>query len=192
MNLGRGRNRALPLALSIIALAFGAIACGEEEETELRDGKEIVFVVEGEPIELGDLRFNVQLTRFLNPNDTEDSEYLEGLPAPGAGKDYLAVFMEVENEGDEDLRLPSAVEMEIEDTTDQVFDPIETDSLFALELGSTIEAGGEVPSSNTAAASGPVQGSIVLFLVDKVVSENRPLELKILADGEEGLIELDI
>ena len=192
MNLGRGRNRGLALSLSVAALAFGAVACGEEGETTTVDGKELAFVVEGEPLELGDLRFNVQLTRFLNPNDTEDAEYLEGLPDPSAGQDYLAVFMEVENEGDEDLQLPSAVEMEIEDTTDKVFDPIETDSLFALDLGATIEAGGRQPEPNTAAASGPVQGSIVLFLVDREVSENRPLELKILADGEEGLIELDI
>jgi hypothetical protein len=183
MNPGRGPKRALASTVAITALLLGVAACGEEEETH---------VVEGEPIELGDLHFNVQLTRFLNPNDTEDAEYLEGLPAPPPGKDYLGVFMEVENEGDDDLRLPSATGMHIEDTTGQTYEPVETESLFSLDLGGTIEAGSEAPETNTAARSGPVQGAIVLFLVDKDVSNNRPLELSLLADGAEGTIELDI
>jgi hypothetical protein len=192
MNPGRGRHKALACALAALALTLGAAACGTEEETELVDGKEVAFVVEGEPIELGDLRFNVQITRFLNPNDTEDSEYLEGLPDPPPGMDYLAVFMEVENEGDAELKLPSAEEMEIKDTTGAVYAPIETESLFALDLGGTIAAGDTAPATDTAAASGPVKGAFALFLVDQAVNENRPLELEILADGEEGVIELDI
>ena len=50
---------------------MGVAACGAEEETELVDGEEIHSVVEGEPLELGDLGFNVALTRFLNPEDTD-------------------------------------------------------------------------------------------------------------------------
>ena len=59
------------IALSLLAaiLVAGALgACGsEEEETQ---------VAEGEPLELGGLSYNVQLTRFLNPDDAEDAEYL--------------------------------------------------------------------------------------------------------------------
>ncbi len=178
--------------LAIASLALGVVACGADEETGEIDGKEVTRVVEGEPIELGDLRFNVQLTRFFNPNDVEDAEYLRGLPPPPLGKDYLAVFMQVKNEGDDDLRLPSAAEMEVEDTIGAKYTPIETNSVFALALGDPIPARGEVPSAETAAANGPTQGAFVLFLVDEDVSENRPLELTILADGEEGIIELDL
>lgn len=180
---GRGRVRALALVVAAAALMTGAVACGEEEHTHVK---------EGEPIELGDLLFNISITRFLNPTDTEDSEYLEGLPAPPPGEDYLAVFMSVENEGDDDLRLPTADEVEVEDTTGAVYEPIETESLFALDLGGPIESGGEAPESDTAARSGPVQGAFILFLVDRTVSENRPLEMLIHADGEDGTIELDI
>jgi hypothetical protein len=75
--------RPLAVPLAAAALTLGVAACGAEEETEtLEDGTEVSFVVEGEPIELGDLRVNVQLTRFLNPNDIEDAQYLEGLPPP--------------------------------------------------------------------------------------------------------------
>jgi hypothetical protein len=171
------------LALAIAALALGATACGEEEEET---------VVEGEPIELGDLHFNVQITRVLNPTDVEDAEYLEGLPEPPPGQDYLAVFMEVENEGDEAATLPTAEQMEIKDTTGATFEPVESESLFALELGATVEGGGEVPAEDTAAASGVVQGAFVLFLVDQAAQQNRPLELELEADGERGAIELDL
>lgn len=183
MNPGRGRHRGLAIVLAITSLALGASACGSEEED---------LVVEGEPIELGDLRFNVQLTRLLNPTDAEDSEYLRGVPQPPPEQDYLAVFMEVDNEGDEPTRLPAASDIEVRDSLGTAFEPVETESLFALELGAPIEAGGQAPAEDTAARSGPVQGAFVLFLIDQQAPENRPLELEIEADGEHGTIELDI
>ncbi len=178
-----GRKRALA-ALAALTLALGAAACGSDEESG--------HVVEGEPIELGDLLFNVQLTRFLNPADVEDSEYLEGLPAPPLGEDYLGVFMEVENEGDGPAPMPSASEMKVVDTTGEEFDPIETDTVFAFPFGIEVESGGQVPIEDTAAASGPVQGSLVLFLLTTEAAENRPLELELSADGHDGVVELDI
>jgi hypothetical protein len=188
-----GRRLKLTAAAALAALlALGATACGSEEETTTIDDQEAHVVVEGEPLELGDLHFNVAITRFLNPDDIEDAEYLEGLSDPAAEADYLAVFMTVENEGDEDLALPAAEEVKVEDTTGAVYDPVETDSIFALELGAPIPAGGEAPAEDTAAASGPVQGSFILFEIPKDAQENRPLELEIEADGELGIIELDL
>lgn len=192
MILGRGRKRALPAVLCAAAVAAFAAGCGSEEETTTTDGQAAKLVVEGEPLELGDLRFNVAITRFLNPSDVEDAEYLEGLPAPPVGSDYLAVFMTIENEGDDDLIIPAAEGMTVEDTGGQLYEPIETDSLFALELGADLPAGGEAPEADTAAAGGPVQGSFVLYLIPKEAQELRPLELEIDADGELGIIELDL
>jgi hypothetical protein len=183
MDLGSSRTRRLALALAAAALLGLAAGCGEEEHSE---------VVEGEPLELGDVHYNVQLTRFLNPTDREDSEYLEGLPRPPAGQEYLGVFLEVENQGDEPATLPSADELVVTDTTGQEFEPIETDTVFGLELGETIGPDEEAPLADTAAAAGPVQGALVVFLVDEGVSENRPLELTIAPPGEEGRVELDI
>ena len=81
------RLAAATIAL-VLALSLALAACGEEETHE---------VFEGEPLELGELGYNVQLTRFLNPDDVEDAEYLVGQPPPETGKDYLGVFMVVEN-----------------------------------------------------------------------------------------------
>lgn len=194
MNLGRGRKLAVLTALCGVAGVAVASGCdGAEEETTTNDaGQEAALVVEGEPLELGDLHFNVAITRFLNPNDIEDAEYLEGLPPPAVNEDYLAVFMTVENEGDSEQSLPSASEIEAKDIDDQVFEPIETDSLFALDLGAPLPAGGEAPEPDSAAASGPVKGSFVLFLIPKEAQELRPIELEITGDGEHGIIELDL
>jgi hypothetical protein len=182
--MSHGRKGALVLAL-VAALGVVAAGCGEEETSE---------VVEGEPLELGELAINVQLTRFLNPNDREDGEYLEGqrIPPP-EGRDYLAVFMEIENESDEEQRIPAADEIEVIDTTGATYEPLPSDTVFALDLGATLGPHEELPLEDTAAQSGPTQGSIVLFLVNQDVAENRPLELEFLeGDQVEAKVELDI
>jgi hypothetical protein len=181
---GRGRTGALAVALSLAALLVGAAGCGEEEKKD---------VVEGEPLELGELRFNVQLTRFLNPSDQEDAAYLEGQQVPPpAGQDYLGVFVEIDNEGDRDERIPAATDLSVVDTTGQAFEAVDSSSQFALELGGNIDPHSEVPAPDTPAASGPTQGSIVLFLVSSGIGENRPLELEIDHQGEDATVELDI
>ena len=48
------------------------------------------------------------------------------------------------------------------------------------------------PAPGTAAANGPAQGALVIFLLDEGVSENRPLKLEIEHEGETGEITLDI
>lgn len=179
----RKATRSALAALSVAAISLALAACGEEETSH---------VVEGEPIELGDLRFNVQLTRYLNSNDLEDQDFLVRQPVAPPGKSYLGVFMEAENEGDDDVTLPSRLEMEVVDTTDARYDPIDSDNIFGFPFGATLAPGEEVPLPDSAAANGPVNGSIVIFLVDDSVNENRPLELDLLADGDEGTIELDL
>jgi hypothetical protein len=184
MNPGRGRTGALAIALSLAVVLVGAAGCGEEEKKD---------VVEGEPLELSDLKLNVQITRFLNPSDREDGDYLAGQQVPPpAGQEYLGVFIEIDNEGSEDARLPTAADLRVVDTTGQAYEALDSDSPFALDLGGNIDAHSEVPAPDTPAASGPTQGSIVLFLVPANVGENRPLELEISYQGEDGTIELDI
>jgi hypothetical protein len=174
------------LALScVLALALvGAVGCGNDL------GKE---AEEGVPIQLGDLKFNVQETRFLNPAQPDDQEYLAGqqLPTPPS-KAYLGVFLTVHNQGDHVDTLPTNSEMSIVDTTGAAYQSIPSHTDFAAPLGTQIAAGGDIPIPDTAAASGPTQGAIVLFLVDQGITENRPLKLEIEHQGETGEITLDI
>ena len=164
---------------------MGVAGCGGEEESH--EGEE------GVPIEIGELEFNIQLSRFLNPTDTQDSEYLAGqrVPPP-AGESYLSVSMTVENKSDDPVRLPTVAQMSVVDTTGAAFEALPSDTDFAVPLGSEIPGDGEVPAPGSAAHSGPTQGAIALFLVDQEVPENRPLELEIEHEGETATVTLDI
>ena len=110
------------LALAVVLAASALSACGAEEESE---------VVEGEPIEVGGLAYNIQITRFLNPDDTEDSEYLVGQPPAPPGTSYLGVFMVIENETEEPM--PSAADYKVVDTLEASSSVVESESPYALE-----------------------------------------------------------
>lgn len=174
-------RRLAPLILLAAALYLLA-GCGEEKELD---------VPEGEPVEIGELSYNVRLTRFLTPADREDEAYLVGQPDSPAGQAYLGVFLRIENEGDARAR-PSA-KMYVKDTRDSTYQPRESTSLYALDLDKVIGPGDHVPVPGTTAASGDAGGLMMLFLVPDSASTNRPLELVIPGEGGvEGKVELDI
>ena len=82
--------------------------------------------------------------------------------------------------------------MSVVDTTGAAYQSIPSHTDFAAPLGSPLAAGADIPAPGTAAANGPTQGAIVLFLVNEGVTENRPLKLEIDSQGETGEITLDI
>src|SRR6266480_5998828 len=87
-----GHKGALALAFVLALALLGVTGCGNDL------GKE---ADEGVPIQLGDLQITVQETRFLNPAQPDDKEYVAGqkLPLP-ASKAYLGVFLTIHNQGD--------------------------------------------------------------------------------------------
>ena len=173
------------LAFALALALVGVAGCGGEDELHEAE--------EGVPIDVGDLEFNIQFTRFLNPTDAEDSEYLAGQTVPPpTGESYLAVFMTIENTTDEEVRLPGEGQMGVVDTTGAAYEAIPSDTDFAVPLGTTLPGDGEVPEPGSAGATGPTEGAIALFLVDREIPENRPLELEIEHEGETGTVTLDI
>jgi hypothetical protein len=102
------------------------------------------------------------------------------------------VFMTIENTTDEEVRLPGEGQMDVVDTTGAAYEAIPSDTDFAVPLGTTLPGDEEVPELGSAGATGPTEGAIVLFLVDREVSENRPLELEIEHEGETGTVTLDV
>jgi hypothetical protein len=179
-----GYKGALALAFVLALTLVGVAGCGSDE------GKE---ADEGVPIKLGDLEINVQETRFLNPSQPDDREYLQGqqLPTP-AGQNYLGVFLTIKNHDDTEVRLPTNAQVSVTDTTGSAYESIPSHTPFAAPLGTELAAGADIPAPDTAAAGGPVQGALVLFLLPQGVSENRPLKLEIEFEGETGEITLDI
>jgi hypothetical protein len=170
------------LCLCASALVF--VACGEHDSTH---------VTEAETLELGEVGYRVQITRFLNPEDVEDAQYLDGLPdEAGNGKAYLGVFLRIVNEGSSTYQVPSRGDFTVTDTDGQEFSPVSQNTPFSLVLGDRIPPGGELPLPDSAAGAGPIEGAMVLFVVDTSIAENRPVELEIDSDGNKGSIELDI
>jgi hypothetical protein len=169
-------------ALVLGVSALGVSACGYES-----DEKE---VVEGEPVTLGEVKYNVVFSRFLNRNDTEDSSYLVGQPPPPKGSAYFGVFFEVQNEHDEAQPLPDS--FTIHDAEHTAYESIESESLYAFPLGGEVEAEEQIPVLDSTAQQGPLEGSLVLFLLPDSVSSNRPLVLEIEGPEGPGEVSLDL
>lgn len=172
----RRRRLVLPLlaALALAALALFVSACGYSSNSK--------EVVEGEVVELGELKYQVIFSRFLNLNDNEDSAYLVGQPPPPKGSSYFGVFLEVQNESEETQELADS--FTITDAGRQTFEAIPTESLYAFPLGGVVESQEPVPSPDSTPQQGPIEGSLVLFELPSSASENRPLTLSI--PGPEG------
>ena len=115
------RTLVAPLATfcAVLGLALPIAGCGDEDADD-----EVPEVVEGEPLELGELIYNVAITRFLNPNIVEDEAYLEGAPEEPKGMSYLGVFLLIKNEGEEEIR--SAQNYAVLDGSHRVYEPVET------------------------------------------------------------------
>jgi hypothetical protein len=177
-------RRFLPLlaASALLALPLLLVACGASSDSK--------DVVEGEPVELGELQYNVVFSRFLNPNDNEDSAYLVGQPQAPPGSAYFGVFLEVQNESDEPQALADS--FTIVDADKQTFDAIESESLYALPFGGEVEAEEQVPILDSTAQQGPIEGSLVIFELPASASENRPLTLEIPGPDGPATVTLDL
>jgi hypothetical protein len=182
--MSSNRRFALPLlaALALAVLAVGVSACGYSSDSK--------HVVEGEPVELGELSINVTFSRYLNPNDNEDAAYLVGQEPPPKGYSFFGVFLEVQNESDEVQHLPTMWITDAEGTEHAAFP---SKSLYALQFGGEVEPGEQVPVLDSTADLGPIEGSVVIFRLPESVSENRPLTLHVQAAGdEEAKVTLDL
>jgi hypothetical protein len=163
--------------LALLLLAVGVSACGYESDSK--------HVVEGEGVELGELKYIVTFSRYLNPNDNEDEAYLVGQKEAPKGETYFGVFFEVQNESDEPQVLPES--LTITDVDDNEFEVLPSESIFALPFGGEVESEEQIPRLDTAPQLGPIEGSLALFLLPESASENRPLTLHIPdEEGEEG------
>jgi hypothetical protein len=170
----------IALAALLVPLSLVAAGCGDKPSD----------VEEGEPLELGGLIYNVSITRFLNPNNVEDKAYLVGQDPPPKGFDYLGVFLTIKNDSDEDL--PSAHTYQIYDTTGDVFRPLKSKSLFALDIGANVPVDEELPIEDSTAATGPIESALLLYLVPETAPDNRPLNMDIQSVLGDGTVKLDL
>lgn len=180
------RNRFLGLVLAVFLLVpgFALAACGSTEHSK-------TGIVEGEPVALGDLQYNVLFTRPLNPNDVEDSQYLVGKKPAPPNYSYIGVFLQVKNLNDDQAgTVPESYT--IRTTSGKEYTNLPSRSAYALEPGGTVDAGGRLPVIDSTAQVGPIEASMLLFRVADESMEQRPVELIIEGEGGPATVELDL
>ena len=177
----------------VLALAAGCAVAAAVAAAGCSSTQTKLAVAEGTPVTLGNLQYNVQISRYLNPSDPEDQAYLQGAPPLPRADYYLGIFLQVHNESSTTKQsLPTRYE--VTDTEHTTYLPVPLTNDFSLPLSGDVAAGRALPNPESAAANGPIQGSMLLFLIHRSSSENRPLTLKIpaAANGTPARISLDI
>jgi len=170
-----------PAALAIVAV-FALAACGDSH-TRVTTGTYAGESGKNAPyLNVGPLVYEVQLSRELNPANIEDATYLKGLTPAEAhlapGQEWFAVFIQVWNHTSS--ALPAANELTVSDTQNNIYQPIVPDSEneFAYR-GGLVPAKGELPLPESVASQGATGGAVLLYKIQVVSLDNRPLELKI-------------
>ena len=176
------RLRKLTLLALVLLAASALTACGDSH-TKVTTGTYAGESGEAAPyLDVGPLVYEVQLSRQLNPFSTEDAAYLQGLsPAQQKlepGQEWFAVFLQVYNHGSK--ALPAASDLTITDTQGNRYQPIvpAPANQFAYRAGS-VPSKGRLPILDSVASDGTTQGALLLFKIQTVSLDNRPLELKI-------------
>lgn len=165
------------LCLLALALSLGLSACGSERGPQI-DAKD-----EGLYIDAGPLTYQVQISRQMNPSDIEDRTYFQGLPPatppPTPKQEWFGVWLQVKNEGKQPAQ--SAKSFRIVDTLGHSYTPLPLLPVnpFAYQP-LTLQPGAFQPAANSAARSSATQGALVLFKLDTIVSQSRPLIFEVL------------
>ncbi|HEY7892900.1 MAG TPA: hypothetical protein VIC05_11895 [Solirubrobacteraceae bacterium] len=188
----------LILLLSALGVCLALGACGDSH-TKVTGGTYAGESGANAPyLDVGPLVYEVQLSRQLNPNNAEDSVYLEGLSptqrALGAGEEWFAVFMQIYNHSGRTE--PVSRSLTISDTQGDVYFPVVpgASNPFAYR-GGQLAAKSRLPELNTTAADGPTQGTLLLYKIKITSLDNRPLLLKIVDPSDSSrtaTAELDV
>jgi hypothetical protein len=154
---------------------------------------------EGQNVKVDGLTYTVFITRELNLRDPEDHDYYQGREAP-PGFNYYGVFILVCNDVNHTHGGASTPidNFRIIDTENTQYLPtkLPATNVFAYRPR-PLSAKQCVPTPGSAAAAGPIGGSLLLFKLPVSSIENRPLDLEINPQGpgpvpDSQRIELDI
>lgn len=184
--------RRLPFALALVACAVTLAACGNSEETVTEGESEAVYVTNG------DLQYQVQISRQLNPADPGDRALLVGLPRDerklGPDDLWFGVWVRVWNGTEEDQR--AAGRFEIVDTRGDRFEPLPLAPVNVLAYrAGLVKAGSQYPVLDSVPENLPTTGGVLVFKLPRQALDFRPLELIFNGTGnpdEESSVRLDV
>ena len=164
------------LMVLVLGAALALAGCGNKEETVTSAETEGIY------LDVGDLKYQVQISRIINPRDIEDRHYLTGLPPgtlePKADEVWFGVWVRVQNTTSEDT-FDSATQFEIVDTQGNSYKPLELEANEWAYAQERLGPNTVLPNSESPAGQGPIQGSLLLFKLTTETLQNRPLEFKI-------------
>jgi hypothetical protein len=183
--------RRLVATIAVAVLGASSLAaCGKDDPTN--EGK-----TEGVYVTTGNLAYQVQISRQLNPADFEDRDYLKGLPPGntlGSGESYFGVFLRVFNRSDQPQQ--AARQFTIVDTTGKSFHPVplNLDQNPVAFRAQVINPGDQNPVPGSVARENSTQGALLLFKIPQATYANRPLVLHITppSGGGEATVDLDV
>jgi hypothetical protein len=183
------RSRTLLVAL-LVTSAAALSACGNKEET-IKSAK-----TEGIYVDAGNITYQVQISRQMNPHDVEDRTYLTGIPPQRQGlpreATYFGVFIRATNETD--AAAQTAERFEIRDTQEHTFRPIpQARSNPFVYRAANLGPDKILPDPASVAGSGVIGGSLILFKLPIQSFQNRPLEFVITSpQGDRATVDLDV
>jgi hypothetical protein len=184
-----------PLTVLLVgALALALSACGHKQSR-------ISFAqTEGVYVNSGKLKYQIQISRQLNPYDEEDRQYLAGMTTAEKKltdkQTWFAVFIRVENPSSKDQR-PSE-SYKIVDTLADVYRPLKIDTSDnpIAYYPAIIPPHKVLPNSDQLAAQTSIGGELLLFKVPVASLDNRPLQLVIgpgpHQSGKPATVDLDV
>jgi hypothetical protein len=177
-----GRMRLISLKsfalFAAIAAALALSACGNKTSS-IHGGE-----TEGIYLNVGQLKYQVEISRQLNPGSIpEDRTFVQDI-APGSqtlGPDELwfAVFVRIENPTDKPVS--PATYFTISDTQGNVYEPVRIGSQNPFFYNpAAIPPKGIAPDPDSVAAQlQSINGMELLFKLKRTTLDNRPLQLNI-------------
>ena len=177
------RRRTSPSLLAVAALGVALVlaGCGNKEST-IRFGE-----TEGIYLDVGELKYQVEISRQLNPTIPEDRTFLTDVsPASaklGPEEVWFAVFVRVENESDK--AQPPATDFTITDTEGHEYRPVSIGPANPFRYSTEpVPSKGVAPDADSAAGENTsIAGMELLFRLKRETLDNRPLELTIQSAG---------
>ena len=191
--------RPLVLLLAAAVLALGVAACGNEAQEDETYQSENAQAAETEGIylELGETKYQVQISRQMNPLLEADRDFFTGVSESDldlAGDEvWFGIWMRVENESEEPVE--RATRFTITDTQENEYVPVSIGepNPFAYRPGRT-EGEELYPLPDSPAGERAPNGGLILFKLKRFSLDNRPLELTV--DDPEGgrpaVVNLDV
>lgn len=175
----------------MVILAVGLAACGHQAHPRVADANN-----NGGYVDAGPVSYQLQVSRLLNQYSTEDSQYIQGLPAgtiaPTPTQEWYAVFLQAKNQtaGNQ----VTTDHFVVTDTQGNRYYPVKLDPKVNPYAWTpqTLKPAGTEPGPDTTASYGPTQGRLLLFKINTSAYSNRPLTFEILGAGNQSLASISL